>query len=87
MARPVRVDVEGGWYHVTSRDRPAPEWLVTGELLERGGGRKVYREYVQRHVTRGDSPEGYEDFGGRVALGSREFMEKVKGWVGRVTKE
>ena len=66
---------------------PAPEWLVTGELLERGGGRKAYREYVQRHVTRGDSPEGYEDFGGRVAIGSLEFMEKVKGWVGRVTKE
>ena len=66
---------------------PEPEWLTMEELLERGGGRKEYRQCVHRHVTRGDTPEGYEDFGGRVALGSQEFLKKVKGWVGRVTKE
>ena len=66
---------------------PVPEWLTTKTLLERGGGREGYRKYVQQHVTRGDSPEGYEDFGGRVALGSQEFLETVKGWVGRVSKE
>jgi hypothetical protein len=54
--------------------------LTTTELLERGGGRPAYRRYVQQHVTRGEEPEGYEDFGGRVALGSREFLEKAKGY-------
>jgi REP element-mobilizing transposase RayT len=66
---------------------PVPEWLTINELLERGGGREAYRKYVQRHVTRGDAPEGYGDFGGQVALGSQAFLAKVKEWVGRVTKE
>ena len=66
---------------------PAPKWLTTEVLLNRGGGRRAYRRYVQQHVTRGDRPEGYEDVGSRVALGSQEFLEKVKRWVGRVTKE
>ncbi len=64
-----------------------PEWLMINELLERGGGREAYRKYVQEHVTRGDAPEGYEDFGGQVALGSQSFLAKVKDWVGRVTQE
>lgn len=67
--------------------RPAPEWLTTGELLERAGGHKAYRRYIHRHVTRGESPEGYEDDRGRIALGSQAFQSKVKDWVGRVTKE
>ena len=66
---------------------PTPKWLTTRELLERGGGRKAYRRYVHEHVTRGDSPEGYEDVGSRLALGSQAFLEQVKRWVGRVTKE
>ncbi len=64
-----------------------PEWLTTQTLLERGGGREGYRRHVRQYVTRGDNPEGYEDFGGHVALGSLEFLAKVKGWVGRVGKE
>ena len=66
---------------------PVPEWLTTGELLARGGGRQAYRRLMHAHVTRGDAPEGYEDFGSRVALGSQEFLLKVKGWVRRVSKE
>jgi len=65
----------------------APDWLTTGELLERAGGRVKYRRYVQGHVTRGEPPEGYEGIQGRLVLGSREFVEKAKTWVGRVTKE
>lgn len=64
-----------------------PDWLTVNELLERCGGRDSYRKCVQQHVARGDAPEGYEDFGGRVALGSQAFLAKVKDWVGRVTKE
>ena len=67
--------------------KPGPDWLMTGVILERGGGRAAYRRYVHQHVTRGDAPEGYEDFGGRVALGSQEFLAKVKDWAGRVNKE
>ena len=66
---------------------PAPEWLTTKVLLDRAGGRKAYRRYIHQHVTRGDNPEGYESIGSRVALGSQEFLAKVKQWVGRVTKE
>lgn len=64
-----------------------PDWLTVNELLERCGGREAYRKHVQQYVTRGDTPEGYEDVGGRVALGSQAFLVKVKDWVGRVTKE
>jgi REP element-mobilizing transposase RayT len=65
----------------------APKWLTTEELLDRAGGRAAYRRYVQQHVTRGETPEGYEDLKGRVALGSQAFLAQVKDWVGRVTKE
>ena len=66
---------------------PTPAWLRTGKLLGRAGGRTKYRRYVQGHVTRGTAPEGYEDFKGRLALGSREFVETAKSLVGAVTKE
>lgn len=56
-------------------------------MLDRAGGWKGYRRYIHQQVTRGDSPEGYERIGSRVALGSQEFLAKVKPWVGRVTKE
>lgn len=64
-----------------------PPWLSYGELLRRAGGHMKYRRYVQMYVTRGEEPEGYEDLGGRLALGTQVFVEKVRGWVGRVTKE
>jgi putative transposase len=66
---------------------PTPKWLTTNELLERGGGRKAYRRYVHERVTRGENPEGYESVGSRLALGSQTFLEQVKRWAGRVTKE
>lgn len=74
-------------YRAYAGDGAIPKWLTTRMLLERGGGREAYRKHIQQHVTRGDSPEGYEDFAGRVALGSQEFLAKVKDLVGRVTKE
>ena len=64
-----------------------PEWLVTDELIKRGGGRQEYRRYVQEHVTRGADPEGFEDLRGRLALGSVAFQDKAKDWVKKVTKE
>jgi len=64
-----------------------PEWLVTDELVNRAGGRREYRRYIQEHVTRGAEPAGFEDLRGQLALGSVEFKEKVKRWVGKVSKE
>jgi len=66
---------------------PVPEWLTTGLLLRRAGGREAYRKYIQQYVTRGGAPVGDEDFSGRIALGSQAFLAKVKNWAGRVTKE
>ena len=157
MARPVRVAVAGGWYHITARGierraifadardhahfldllpalreryglgkasnraearglaplareavqrrlkqlqdcpwssygayagcRPAPDWLTTEVLLARSGGHQAYRRYVRQFVARGACPEGLEGLGLRLALGSAAFLEQMKGWVGRVTKE
>ncbi len=107
MARHVRVDVEGGWYHVTARgterraifvDERDHEHLelvrcvcglcIGARLAVHGGPPEASgREHVQQHVRRGDSPEGYEECGARVALGSQAFLAKVKGWAGKVTKE
>ena len=66
---------------------PAPDWLTTQVLLERSGGRKAYRRYVQQYVVRGACPEGLEGFGVQLALGSAAFLAQMKHWVGRVTKE
>ena len=66
---------------------PTPPWLKTEELLRRAGGRSAYRRYVQRHVTRGLTPEGFEGLKGRLALGTHEFGVKVREWVKRVSPE
>ena len=67
--------------------RPAPDWLTTEVLLARSGGHQAYRRYVRQFVARGACPEGLEGLGLRLALGSAAFLEQMKGWVGRVTKE
>ena len=67
--------------------RLAPPWLQTTELTRRAGGKKRYRRRVQEHATRGSAPEGFEDWQGRLALGSVEFQSKIKEWVGKVTGE
>ena len=67
--------------------RTAPPWLMTSELTRRAGGQKQYRRQVQEHATRGIAPEGFEDWQGRLALGSIEFQARIKAWVGPVTDE
>ena len=76
-----------GSYPAYAGYRCAPAWLRTAELTRRAGGQKAYRRYVQQHVTRGLAPDGFEDWRGRLALGSTEFQTKIKGWVGRVSGE
>ncbi len=67
--------------------RTGPAWLHTAELTGRAGGVKTYRRTVQEHLTRGTLPEGYEDWQGRLALGTTEFQSQVKRWVGKVSGE
>jgi REP element-mobilizing transposase RayT len=64
-----------------------PEWLVTGEILARAGGRDRYRRYVQSYVTRGIDPDDFTAFSERVAIGSREFLEQARKWVKSVSEE
>ena len=66
---------------------PTPPWLRMEELLKRAGGQSAYRRYVQRHVTRGLTPDGFEGLKGQLALGSQEFASKLKTWVKRVSRE
>jgi len=65
----------------------APAWLQTAELLRRAGGTKAYRRMVQQHVTRESEPEGFETLAGRIALGSSDFQEHARKWIGRITGE
>ena len=65
-----------------------PDWLVTRELLERAGGsRERYRRFVQSYVTRGMDPAEFAGFSERVALGSREFLDRARTWVQSVSSE
>ena len=74
-------------YRVYAGYVKGPEWLKTDELLKRAGGENKYRRYVQKHVTRGVEPDGFEDLAGRIALGTTEFRKNLRKWVGKVTKE
>lgn len=66
--------------------RPA-DWLVSAEILERAGGRESYRRVVQSYVTRGIDPEAFEGFSQRLAIGSREFLDRARGWVKSISPE
>ncbi|MDD4869902.1 MAG: transposase [Kiritimatiellae bacterium] len=64
-----------------------PGWLHTEVILGRCGGKNRYRKYVQEHITRGADPEVFECLKGRLAIGSRGFVEGAKKLVKKVTKE
>jgi len=64
-----------------------PEWLQTGTILGRAGGKRNYREYVEQHITQGKDPAEFETLGGRLAIGSTAFIEKAKNLAGKVTGE
>jgi REP element-mobilizing transposase RayT len=64
-----------------------PAWLVTGVLLDRAGGKERYRHYVQSYVTRGMDLEAFTGFSERVALGSREFLDRARLLVRTVSPE
>jgi REP element-mobilizing transposase RayT len=67
--------------------RRGPEWLQTEEILRRAGGPAEYREYVQRHVTRGEEPAEYDSLRESVALGTASFLEKARRLAGSAVAE
>ena len=85
----LRVLREHRWssYRAYGNYAAVPEWLVTGEILARAGGRERYRRFVQSHVTRGIDPDECTAFSERVAIGSREFIEQARSWVKSVSPE
>lgn len=85
----LRVLREHRWssYRAYGNYGAVPEWLVTGELLDRAGGRASYRRLVQSYVTRGMDPNELTAFSERIAIGSREFLDRARSWVQTVTPE
>jgi hypothetical protein len=64
-----------------------PDWLITDEILSRAGGRAAYRKLVQQYVTRGMDPGQFETLSERVAIGSTEFLDRVKRMVSVTSPE
>ena len=64
-----------------------PDWLTTDELLGRAGSRPAYRKLVQQYVTRGMAPAQFETLSERVAIGSTEFLDRVKRMVSVTSPE
>ena len=55
-----------------------PEWLETGEILRRGGGREEYRRCAEKYVRYGKEEELSEQLKARLVIGAREFVENAK---------
>lgn len=65
----------------------APNWLRVDEVLKRASGQQAYRRRVQQYVTRGISPEGFDNYRDRLALGSRQILNTARKTLGRVSSE
>lgn len=85
----LRVLREHRWssYRAYGNYAKVPDWLVTGDILERAGGRERYRRLVQSYVTRGIDPDEFSVFSERVAFGSQEFIKRTRTWVKSVSPE
>jgi REP element-mobilizing transposase RayT len=61
-----------------------PPWLEVGTVLRYGGGRPAertrrYRAYVEEAVREGFAESPWEGLVGRLALGSRQFVQELTG--------
>jgi REP element-mobilizing transposase RayT len=76
----LRVLREYRWssYRAYGHYAAVPAWLVTGEILSRAGGSERYRRLVQSYVTRGIEPDEFSVFAERLAIGSREFLDRAR---------
>ena len=62
-------------------------WLSIAELRRRAGGKERYRTRVRQMITRGVDVNENEKLRESLVLGSREFMEKLRGMVGGPDRE
>jgi putative transposase len=67
--------------------RRGPEWLLKKALLQRAGGARKYRGYVESYVMQGGSPEGWGEVKASLALGSQAFVEKAKRLIKKVSRD
>ena len=65
----------------------APNWLRVDEVLKRASGQRAYRRRVQQYATSGMSPEGFENYRDRLALGTRQILNTARKTLGRVSSE
>lgn len=66
---------------------PKAEWLDTGEVLRRSGGRERLRKRIENYVKQGLSEDEFGAMKAQLLLGSRAFLEAMKRRVSRVSKE
>ncbi|MSR64176.1 MAG: hypothetical protein EXS18_00145 [Verrucomicrobiae bacterium] len=85
MARPLRIDLVGGWYHVTpGATKVRPCWLtretVLGLLGPGNNERRMqaYRQGVEKAVREGLEVTPWEQLMGGVVLGSARLMKVVR---------
>lgn len=85
----LRVLREHRWssYRAYGNYASAPEWLITEEILERAGGSKPYRRYVQSHLSGGLNVSECDSFFEQIAIGGRGFLERVRSRVMSVSSE
>jgi hypothetical protein len=72
-------------YRVYAGLEQGPEWLTSTAVLELGGGsgttrdkQRRYQQYVEEAVREGLRENHWEQVQGRLVLGSREFLERVR---------
>ena len=79
-------------YRVYGGYTEGPKWLTTVELLRRASRKKAdrverYREDVRQRLQRGEDPTRLEQFRDVVAIGSAQFIKRVKKMVGEGGRE
>lgn len=63
------------------------DWLITQGILNRGGGRKKYRQYVESYIRQGEKESEFERIKAGVILGSKRFVEEAKRLIKRISRE
>lgn len=66
---------------------PKAEWLETGEVLRRSGGRERLRKRIENYVKQGLSEDGLGALKARLLLGSQAFLEAMKRRASGASKE
>ena len=63
------------------------EWLETGEILRRSGGRERLRKRIENYVTQGMNEDKIMALKAKLLLGSMAFVEAMKQRISKTSKE